>query len=226
MKYEEKELKKKYRDYQYCQKDLAQVKEGIKITDDVWNKYIAHIEKLIASTKIKDKTIAVIKSRIEVLNEHWGAFKKAWECEPRKLPKSNAHDYDPCDLNLDQQYINKLLPLSTQKQEFDCFVERITKLHHKVQKFAYSCWLDRLVQFIKTSLLKLYNYFFAGPKNLSGDHYYIDVSKYEPQASHYLPRKHNYFICQEKLSHNTALLQVDLTFIEHWQNLQPKTIQR
>lgn len=189
MRYKE-ELSKKYFDYRHCQKDSAEVKEGIKIIDDVWAKYVAHINDLITSGKIKKQDASSIEKRIEVLNQHWKEFKEAWKVELLK---------------------------STQKQKFDCFVEKITELHRTVQKFAYPCWLDRLYQFIKTVLIKLYNNLYAGPRNLSGDHYYIDVSQYEPEASHCVPRKHNYFICQEKLNYNALCFKEAL---EHWQNPQ------
>ncbi|WP_342219462.1 hypothetical protein [Rickettsiella endosymbiont of Miltochrista miniata] len=218
MKSEEQELQKKYLDYQHCQIDVLRVKEGIKKTEDIWNKYSAHIGNLIASAKIKDQDIDAINGRIEVLNEHWKKFKAAWEFT---LPKPNDRDYDPFDPNPNQQYsVGKLIPKSTQKQEFDCFAKRITELHDKIQELAYSCWFDRLYQFIKTNLLRLYNCLYAGPGNLSAENVYL-VAAHHGQAAMmpcHRPKKHNYFICQEKLSDNTALLQEDLAVIKNWQN--------
>lgn len=220
MKNDEKELQKKL-EYQCCQKDVLHLKEGIKITDDVWGKYVKHIEELIASNKIKDQAAIEIQNRIMCLNDHWEKFKTTWD--DFKLPKPGAvRDHDPFDSNPNQQYsVDKLMPKDIQKQRFDCFVGKITELHHIVQEFAYPCWLDRLYQFIMTSLLKVYNCLYAGPGNLSGENVYIGAahSGEAVMIPRYVPMRHNYFICQEKLSHNTALLQDDLNRIENWQSL-------
>lgn len=220
MKNEEKELSKKNLDYQNCQKDVLHLKEGIKITEDIWNKYVKHIEDLIVSNKIKDQVAKEIESRIQILNRHWQGFKAAWDF---KLPNPAVmREYDPFNPNPNQQYsVNKFLPKSMQKQEFDCFAEKITELHQVVQAFAYPCWFDRLYQFIKTNLLKLYNCLYAGAGNISGEKVYITAANANYGQTvimpGYVPMKHNYFICQEKLSHNTALLQDDLIRMENWQ---------
>lgn len=215
MRYEEKVLKKKYSDYQKCKKEILYLKEGISITEDVWNKYVKHIEDLIAAGKINDQAAITIQDKIEFLKERWQAFKSAWKFE---LPKSNGNDHDPFDPNPYQQYsVDKLLPNSMQKQALNCFSKNLTALHGLVKDMAYPGWFDRLYQFIKTMLLKLHNCLCAGPRILSGvDHYYIDA-KYEPESLHYVPTKHNYFICQEKLMHNTAVLDTDLSQIESYQ---------
>lgn len=220
---EKKELVKKNIDYHHhCRKDVLHVKEGIKITEDIWNKYVKHIEDLIVSNKIKDQVAKEIENRIEILNSHWQGFKAAWDF---KLPNpKDMQEYDPFDPNPNQQYsLDKLIPKSTQKQEFDCFAKKITELHQAVQAFAYHSWFDRLYQFIKTSLLKLYNCLYAGPGNISGEKVYITAANYGQTVimPRYVPMKHNYFICQEKLSHNTALLQDDLKRMENWQKSFP-----
>lgn len=216
MKNDEKELQ--YLNYQLCQKELLHLKEGIKITEDVWNKYKAHILDLIASNKIKNRAAIEIQNRIMCLNNHWKALKEAWSF---KLPQPEViRDYDPFDPNPYQQYsVHKLLPKSTQQQKLDCFAKKITELHYAVQAFAYPCWLDRLYQFIMTSLLKVYNCLYAGSGNISAENVYITAA-YAGEAArmpHYVPMKHNYFICQEKLSHNTAVLQDDLRRMKKWQ---------
>ncbi|MFZ0219254.1 MAG: hypothetical protein WAL30_03510 [Candidatus Aquirickettsiella sp.] len=213
------ELSLKY-DYQHCKVYVNRLQQGIKTTENVWNKYLAHVEDLITSGKIKDQDVIAIENRIEVLNQHWKKFKKAWNFE---IPKQEVRrDYDLFNPNPNQQYsVNKLIPYAMQKQELDCFAKKITELHHKVQKFAYPCWLDRLYQFIKTSLLKLYNSFIAGPKNLSSENVYLVATQYGPGQTvmmpSYRPKKYNYFICYEKLKHNTAILKEDHDTIENFQ---------
>lgn len=153
-----------------------------------------------------------------MLNKHWQDFKSAWEF---KLPNpKDIREHDPFNPDPNQQYsVNKLLPAYTKKEEFVCLTKKITELHQAVQGFAYPCWFDRLYQFIKTSLLKLYNCLYAGPGNISGEKVYITAANYGQTVimPRYVPMKHNYFICQEKLSHNTALLQDDLKRMENWQ---------
>lgn len=208
--------KKKCSEYQQCKKTILYLKEGINTTDDVWNKYVKCIEDLITSKKIKNQAAIIIENRIALLKKHWQEFKSAWEF---KLPKSNPNVYDPFDPNPYQLYsVHKLLPKSMQKQKLDCFAKKLTELHLSVKEMAYPAWFDRLYQFIKTMLLKLYNCLCAGSGNLSGiDHYYIDVSQYEPASSFYVPTKYNYFICQEKLVHNAVVLKKDLAKIQDYQ---------
>lgn len=80
-------------------------------------------------------------------------------------------------------------------------------------------WLDRVYQFIKTCLLKFYNGLFVGPGNISGENVYTIAanSGYAAMMQSYVPTKHNYFICQEKLRHNAMVLQEDLAIVENWQ---------
>ncbi|WP_342146413.1 hypothetical protein [Rickettsiella endosymbiont of Aleochara curtula] len=197
----------KKNDYQYCQKDINRVKEGIKIIDEVWNKYLEHINDLIASAKINDQDAPKIQGMIKCLIKHWQDFKEAWNFE---YPKPENH----ClfDRNPNQYYVDK-------QKSLDCFAQKLTELHHAVKDAAYPGWFERLYQFIKTSLLKLYNCLFAGPRNLSSENVYIVAAKYgyAPTMSSYTPTRHNYFICQEKLRDNIALLQEDLAPIEKWQ---------
>ena len=190
--------------YQYCQDDIKRVKEGIKIIEEVWNKYLEHIQDLIASAKIKAQDASKIQGMIECLIKHWQDFKEAWNFE---YPK--PENYCLFDRNPNQYYVDK-------KKSLDCFAQKLTELHHAVKDAAYPGWFERLYQFIKTSLLKLYNCLFAGTRNLSGENVYIVAANYRYTALMpiYTPTRHNYFICQEKLRDNIALLQEDLAPIE------------
>jgi hypothetical protein len=204
-----KDLSKK-NDYQYGQDDISRVNEGIKIIEEVWNKYLDHINDLIESAKIKDQDAPKIQGKVECLNKHWQDFNEAWNFEHPKLDAKQNH----ClfDRNPNQYYVDK-------KKSLDCFAQKLTELHYAVKNAAYPGWFDRLYQFIKTSLLKLYNCLFAGPRNLSAENVYIVAANYGYTAMmpNYTPTRHNYFICQEKLRDNIALLQEDLEPIEKWQ---------
>lgn len=202
-----KDLPKK-NDYQYGQDDINRVKAGIKIIDEVWNKYLEHINNLIASAKIKDKDVPKIQGKVECLNKHWQDFNKAWDFEHPDALRNHCF----FDRNPHQYYVDK-------KESLGCFARKLTELHHAVKDAAYPHWFERLYQFIKTSLLKLYNCLFAGPRNLSGENVYIVAANcgYTTLMPSYTPTRHNYFICQEKLSDNIALLQEDLAPVEKGQ---------
>lgn len=209
--------------YQECEKDIRRLKEGIRLTNNVWNKYKTCIEQLIAGNeKAKEEAINKIRKRIKVLDDHWQDFTQAWN--KFQFPKqSKSYQRDLFDPNADQ--VSNLPKLITkcftvkEKKQFECFINKITDLHQDVQDFAYPHWFDRLYQFIKTTLLKLYNCLYSGPANLSGEKFYITAANYGDAEikSHYVPAKHNYFICQEKLMNNTDVLQKDLSIIENWQ---------
>lgn len=103
MKDDQKKLKKKYDEYLKRKDEIKDLKAGIKLTGDVWNKYVEYIESLIARDKINDQTRKMLRNKISILNEHWQDFKEAWE-----FKASKSHDYG---LFPDQRYnLDKLLP--------------------------------------------------------------------------------------------------------------------
>lgn len=197
----------KKNDYTQCQlDDILHLKKGIEITGDVWNKYVECLEELIASNKITDKAALKIQEELDSLRKGWEEFQKSWNPE---LLQSKTYDQKDDD----QQYLslNKQISKFTQKKELEVFLKNLTELHRLVQDTVYPGWLDKLHQFIQTNLLKLYNSLFAGYSgNISCENVYLVNTNYRPN-------KYNYFICHEKLSDNTALLNKNLNKIENFE---------
>jgi|GEM_PF-6534696 len=200
MSIEKKQLSKN-NVYQQNEKDILHLKEGIEITGNVWNKYVEHLEKLIASNKITDKAALKIQEELDPLKKWWDEFKAAWKLPQPKTYDQKGHDQQDNSLN------NQIL----QTKKLEDFTRNLAELHRLVQDTVYPGWLDRLHQFIQTNLLKLYNCLFAGYSgNISCENVYL-------VNDHYRPNKYNYFICQEKLSNNTALLNKDLNMLENFE---------
>ncbi len=186
--------------------ELSNIEKGIKTTEDVWKKYVAHIENLMASTKLNEQDALKIQGMIRVLRNHWQDFKVVWSLDcPNSGGLIRNHE-----INLNQRYVDK-------QQSLNCFGQKLTQLHHAVQDYVYPCWFDRLYQFIKTSLLKIHNCLFAGPRHISSEKVFIPVTHfgYVAMMPSYTPKKHNYSICLEKLRHNTHLLKEDLASMEN-----------
>lgn len=215
---EKKQLPKENQNiYQQGEIDILRLKEGIKITGDIWDKYVKYVEKIIDSNKITDKAALKIQEELDSLKKWWNEFEATWNPELLQSKTYDQKDYG-------QQYfsLNKQIPKSIQKKELEGFMKNLTELHCLVQATVYSGWFDSLYQLIQTNLLKLYNCLFAGYSgNISCENVYL-------VNTNYTPNQYNYFICHERLSNNTALLQQNLKPIENLQkaylidNISPK----
>ena len=84
MTIDEKEFKKKS-DYLKCSIDIRQFEEGIKITKEVWNKYVFKIEELIQVKKMEDLDARKILEIIKLLNNHLENFQDPKSIQKRDL---------------------------------------------------------------------------------------------------------------------------------------------
>jgi hypothetical protein len=203
----EKELQNKNECQQYQEK-VSNLKKGIEITHAVWNKYKSEIKNLIQTNKIKSSDVETIQRRIELLDNHWRTFKKAWEVEWPGPTLRDKGFFDP-----------KRIPNRTQNQILNCFSEKLTELHDLVQNYAYPGYLNKLYQLIETLLLELYNCLLANPEKISDEQVSKTVlaAAYSGQTvimSSYRPIKYNYPSLHKILSGNTALLKEDLNELE------------